>query len=101
MASILRCIDAQVSQRGKGGAYLAYGAAFVGFVLALRYYREVRRLRQLNVAQKEAFDMHVLKVGRASLSDCVFSCNVSASAPTNQLPWTRSNPMAQTTGRAN
>ena len=52
---------------GRGSTYLAYGAAFVGFALALGYYRECRKLRQLNLAQKDAFDMHVLKVRLGSL----------------------------------
>ncbi len=62
VASVLKCLDVQAAQGGRGSIYLAYGAAFVGFLLALRYYKECRRLRELNIAQKDAFDMHVLKV---------------------------------------
>lgn len=64
VASVLKCLDAQASKGAKTSVYLAYGAAFVGFLLALRYYRECRRLHQINIAQKDAFDMHVLKVRR-------------------------------------
>ena len=68
VASILKCLDVQAAKGARTSAYLAYGAAFVGFLLALRYYRECRRLRQINIAQKDAFDMHVLKVKRYQLT---------------------------------
>lgn len=67
VASVLKCLDVQAAQGGRTSVYFAYGAAFVGFVLALRYYRECRKLRQINIAQKDAFDMHVLKVGSSTV----------------------------------
>lgn len=63
IAAVLHCLDKQArGGRGSGGIYVAYGAVVVGFLLALRYYRECRTLRQLNLELKNAFDFHVLKV---------------------------------------